>query len=214
MERVGFGPRCALVEAGRRQAESATDIAHDRATVPLPSIVRAGLEKQPRDLELSPWLKGRYGTAIGRAVHGVLQTVPLASGDGLDAAAVAQALAEDVPDAIPEITSAARAALTHWSSSARPLDPTGERPTSAPRSTTPSSRATSTCSTATTTDSSSSTYKTHQDAGPVALAAYETQLGVYARAIADATEEPVVRSVLRSSLPPDGAVTHQISHQH
>lgn len=56
-------------------------------------------------------------------------------------------------------------------------------------------------------------YKTDQDAGPVALAAYETQLGVYARAIADATEEPVVRSVLLF-LRPDGAVTHQISHQH
>ena len=33
-----------------------------------------GLAKGPRDLELPPWNKGRYGTALGRAVHAVLQT--------------------------------------------------------------------------------------------------------------------------------------------
>ena len=39
-----------------------------------------GLQKRPRDLDLPPWLKGRYGTAVGRAVHGVLQTIDLATG--------------------------------------------------------------------------------------------------------------------------------------
>jgi ATP-dependent helicase/nuclease subunit A len=58
----------------------------------------AGLEKRPRDLDLPPWLKGRYGTAVGRAVHGVLQTIDLATGDGLDAAVAAQCQAEAVPD--------------------------------------------------------------------------------------------------------------------
>ena len=48
---------------------------------------RPGLQKRPRDLDLPPWLKGRYGTAVGRAVHGVLQTIDLATGAGLDAAA-------------------------------------------------------------------------------------------------------------------------------
>jgi ATP-dependent helicase/nuclease subunit A len=66
------GRDAALAAGARRQAESATDIAHNRATTPLASIVRAGLDKQPRDLELPPWLKGRYGTAIGRLVLGVL----------------------------------------------------------------------------------------------------------------------------------------------
>ena len=47
--------------------------------------VAAGLQKRPRDLDLPPWLKGRYGTAIGRAVHGTLQTIDLATGAGLDA---------------------------------------------------------------------------------------------------------------------------------
>ena len=55
-----------------------------------------GLAKDGRDLELPPWNKGRYGTAIGRAVHAVLQTVDLATGAGLDDAAAAQAAAEGV----------------------------------------------------------------------------------------------------------------------
>ena len=42
-----------------------------------------GMMKEGRDLELPPWNKGRYGTAIGRAVHAVLQTVDLANGAGL-----------------------------------------------------------------------------------------------------------------------------------
>src|SRR3546814_5373811 len=33
-----------------------------------------GLQKRPSDLDLPHWLKGRYGTDVGREVHGVLQT--------------------------------------------------------------------------------------------------------------------------------------------
>jgi ATP-dependent exoDNAse (exonuclease V) beta subunit len=55
-----------------------------------------GLHKRPRDLDLPPWQKGRYGTAIGRAVHGVLQTIDLASGAGIAEAVAAQAAAEGV----------------------------------------------------------------------------------------------------------------------
>ena len=43
-----------------------------------------GAAKGPRDVELPPWSKGRYGTAVGRAVHGVLQAIDLATGEGLD----------------------------------------------------------------------------------------------------------------------------------
>jgi ATP-dependent helicase/nuclease subunit A len=56
-----------------------------------------GLRKRPRDLDLPPWLKGRYGTAVGRAVHGVLQTIDLATGADLDEAVEAQCEAEAVP---------------------------------------------------------------------------------------------------------------------
>jgi ATP-dependent helicase/nuclease subunit A len=73
--------------------------------------VDPGLAKNARDLELPPWNKGRYGTAIGRAVHGVLQTVDLATGAGLEAAVAAQALAEGVPQHTDIVTQLARAAL-------------------------------------------------------------------------------------------------------
>lgn len=58
--------------------------------------VDPGLEKDARDLALPPWNKGRYGTAVGRAVHGSLQTVDLTTGDGIEDAVSAQCLAEGV----------------------------------------------------------------------------------------------------------------------
>ncbi len=70
-----------------------------------------GDEKEPRDLDLPAWRKGRYGTAIGRAVHGVLQTVDLATGTGLAEAAAAQAAAEGVVGREAEVQELARAAL-------------------------------------------------------------------------------------------------------
>jgi ATP-dependent helicase/nuclease subunit A len=62
-----------------------------------------GLQKRPRDLDLPPWLKGRYGTAVGRAVHGVLQTIDLATGEGVDAAVAAQCEAEAIPDRVDQV---------------------------------------------------------------------------------------------------------------
>ena len=70
-----------------------------------------GLRKRPRDLDLPPWLKGRYGTAVGRAVHGVLQVVDLATGGGLDSAVAAQCEAEAVPDRATDVRRLATAAL-------------------------------------------------------------------------------------------------------
>ncbi|MFA9446567.1 UvrD-helicase domain-containing protein [Egicoccus sp. AB-alg6-2] len=73
--------------------------------------VDPGLQKGPRDLDLPAWNKGRYGTAIGRAVHAVLQTVDLATGGGLESAATAQAAAEGVQDRVDDVLALARAAL-------------------------------------------------------------------------------------------------------
>ncbi len=70
-----------------------------------------GLAKDARDLELPPWNKGRYGTAIGRAVHAVLQTVDLATGDGLAETVAAQAAAEGVLGHEATISALARAAI-------------------------------------------------------------------------------------------------------
>ncbi|MFA9430805.1 UvrD-helicase domain-containing protein [Egicoccus sp. AB-alg2] len=79
--------------------------------VPAGDEVEAGLQKGPRDLDLPAWNKGRYGTAVGRAVHAVLQTVDLATGAGLEAAARAQVAAEGVEDRLDDVVALARAAL-------------------------------------------------------------------------------------------------------
>ena len=71
----------------------------------------AGLEKRPRDLDLPPWLKGRYGTAVGRAVHGVLQTIDLGRGTGLATAVAAQCEAEAIPERAVDVEHLVRAAL-------------------------------------------------------------------------------------------------------
>lgn len=76
--------------------------------------VSAGRAKGPRDLELPPWLKGRYGTMIGRAVHGVLQTVGLDgsdSDDEFETAVAAQCAAEGVSEFADAVAGYARSAL-------------------------------------------------------------------------------------------------------
>ena len=71
----------------------------------------AGLDKDRGDSEPPPWSKGRYGTAIGRAVHGVLQDIDLATGRGLEALARRQAAAEGVSNRTGTVAGLARAAL-------------------------------------------------------------------------------------------------------
>ena len=57
------------------------------------------------------WRRGRAGTALGRAVHAVLQTVDLRTGAGLEAMAKAHAGAEGVPSRWQEVAALARTAL-------------------------------------------------------------------------------------------------------
>ncbi|MBA2550229.1 MAG: UvrD-helicase domain-containing protein, partial [Nocardioidaceae bacterium] len=80
----------AITASGLEGTEPAVALATD----PPPD----GASKGARDVELPPWTKGRYGSAVGRAVHGVLQTVDLATGAGLDQSVAAQSLAEGVVD--------------------------------------------------------------------------------------------------------------------
>ena len=99
----------------RRGFVSATTLAHRLDAFAPGSGVAAdddpGLAKEGRDLELPPWNKGRYGTAIGRAVHATLQTIDLGTGAGVDATAAAQAAAEGVLGHEPTIVALTRAAL-------------------------------------------------------------------------------------------------------
>ncbi len=71
---------------------------------PRPDGPDAGLQKRPRDMDLPPWLKGRYGTSVGRAVHAVLQTIDLETGAGRQAAVTAQCEAEAIPDQIDDVS--------------------------------------------------------------------------------------------------------------
>ncbi len=101
----------ALHDAGRPTTVSATSLTDEGEPDVEEEPTDAGLEKRPRDLDLPPWLKGRYGTAIGRAVHGVLQTLDLATGAGLEAAATAQCEAEAVVDRADDVQRLVRFAL-------------------------------------------------------------------------------------------------------
>ena len=66
---------------------------------------------KPEQEHAEPWRRGRAGTSVGRAVHAVLQSIDLATGDGLEERARAQAVAEGVPGREGEIARLARAAV-------------------------------------------------------------------------------------------------------
>jgi ATP-dependent helicase/nuclease subunit A len=101
----------ALALASRPTAVAATALTDEGAPDPATEL-GAGLQKRPRDLDLPPWLKGRYGTAVGRAVHGTLQSIDLATGTGLDEAVAAQCEAEAIPDRARDVRRLVADALT------------------------------------------------------------------------------------------------------
>ncbi|MDP9334467.1 MAG: DNA helicase UvrD, partial [Actinomycetota bacterium] len=104
----------AHLRGNRRGFVSATTLAH---RLDFAEVVRGralddpGLAKDGRDLELPPWNKGRYGTAIGRAVHATLQTIELATGRDVEATAAAQGAAEGVLGHEETIAALTRAAV-------------------------------------------------------------------------------------------------------
>jgi hypothetical protein len=173
-----------------------------------------GLAKGARSVELPAWTKGRYGTEVGRAVHAVLQRIDLATGAGLDEEAASAAVAEEVPDddliaalaraALRSDAVRAAAASQHW----REIyvgtrvgellvegfvdlvyrSPDGLVVVD---------------------------YKTDAVPGPALdsrVATYRPQLAAYARALSDATGEPIAGAVL-VFLHPDGATDRHLSPQ-
>ena len=84
---------------------SATEIARQAATEDDPN-----LRKEPPVEEVPPWRRGRAGTALGRAVHAVLQSIDLATGADVDRAAAAQAAAEGIADRAAEVARMVQAA--------------------------------------------------------------------------------------------------------
>jgi len=97
----------AIAEASVRSTVSATGL----ATMLAAPVVDEGLAKDPVDLDLPPWQRGRYGTAIGRAVHAVLQDADLVAGDDIDRLAVAQCAAEGIFGFESQVAALSRSAL-------------------------------------------------------------------------------------------------------
>jgi ATP-dependent helicase/nuclease subunit A len=93
----------AIVASGLEGTEPSVVLASDQET--------PGAHKGPRDLSLPPWSKGRYGSAIGRAVHGVLQSIDLTTGDDLELTVAAQCIVEGLTDQAELVTSLVRSAL-------------------------------------------------------------------------------------------------------
>ena len=174
-----------------------------------------GLQKRPRDLDLPPWLKGRYGTAVGRAVHGVLQSLDLITGAGLELAVATQCEAEAISDRAGDVQGLVLAALGS--------------PSVHEAATSPHWREVYVC---TPVDDRLLEgyidllyrgpdglvvvdYKTAATSDPVELdrrvEGYRNQGASYALAVAAATGEPVVR-VTFLFLTPDGAVERHLLH--
>ena len=117
--------RAAAIRTASRPSTIAATALTDEGGLDADEELTDGLEKRPRDMDQPPWLKGRYGSAVGRAVHGVLQTIDLASGDGIAEAVAAQCQAEAIPERIGDVTKLvgdavgssivrAAAAAPHW----------------------------------------------------------------------------------------------------
>ena len=183
--------------ASRREADSATDIAKGGAPLPEGLEIPPGLLKEPRDLELPAWLKGRYGAAVGRAVHATLQTVDLVTGTGLDGIAEAQALAETVTDRVAEVQALARSG---WEAPTVRHAAQREHYKETYVGTTIGGQLVEGYIDLLYRDDDGSLvvvdYKTDADPAPPTVQAYQTQLAVYARALADATGDRISRCVL------------------
>jgi ATP-dependent helicase/nuclease subunit A len=102
----------ALRTAGRRLTVSATRLAEDLAWHDPGAATDEGLRKDAVDLELPPWQRGRYGTAVGRAVHGTLQFCDLDDGHDIDGLAAAQCAAEGIIGLEDSVAALARSALS------------------------------------------------------------------------------------------------------
>ncbi len=71
-------------------------------------VAATGLSRAFKDEEEEqdgpePWRRGRAGTSVGRAVHAVLQSIDLATSEGVEHRARAQAVAEGIPGREEEI---------------------------------------------------------------------------------------------------------------
>ncbi|HWW53707.1 MAG TPA: PD-(D/E)XK nuclease family protein, partial [Acidimicrobiales bacterium] len=103
--------RDAVVAAGPSAAPGAPGQLAFEMGEPPPSAADVVIPEPSLEESETPWHRGRAGSAFGRAVHAVLQSVDLVSGDGIDGIALAQAAAEGIAGHEREVAASARAAL-------------------------------------------------------------------------------------------------------
>ena len=103
--------QASIARTGAQPVIAATSIARELRA-------ESGLELEPAiaalvesEDERPAWRRGRGATALGRAVHAVLQTADLETGAGIEGAARAQALAEGIPDREASIVALARSVI-------------------------------------------------------------------------------------------------------
>jgi ATP-dependent exoDNAse (exonuclease V) beta subunit len=99
-----------LARAARPRVTSATALVSGDLPPGTAPVVEPDGDTGPGG-DARPWRQGRAATAFGRAVHGVLQLVDLAGGEGAEALAAAQCTLEGIPDAVADVVQAARSAL-------------------------------------------------------------------------------------------------------
>ncbi len=101
-----------FASASRRSGIAATRLSEELAGIDgRDAVDDPGLDKRPVNVELPPWQRGRYGTNIGRAVHGVLQFCDLSTGADIDNLARAQCAAEGVIGLEQQVAALAHSAL-------------------------------------------------------------------------------------------------------
>ena len=102
-----------IENASRPQAQAVTAIAQQVKGQP-PSVPAEGdltSEKAEAGEGEIPYRRGRSGTNLGRAVHAVLQSIDLLTGEGLEDICRAQAEAEGIGDAAKDVLELSRNAL-------------------------------------------------------------------------------------------------------
>ncbi len=104
--------RRVMGRAARRGTVAATRLAEEvMALGRVDEVDDPGLDKQPVNLDLPPWQRGRYGTSIGRAVHGTLQFCDLDTGRDIVALARSQCAAEGILGLDDRVAALARSAI-------------------------------------------------------------------------------------------------------
>ena len=98
----------------QNRRQEVVDAQSRHASVAATSLAGATKDEADADTDMDdsqPSRRGRGGAPLGRAVHAVLQTIDLATGDGIEDTARAQTTAEGIPQSQSEVADLAWAAV-------------------------------------------------------------------------------------------------------